>query len=139
MVPLLAASWQSDTAFLRIVLAEAALGSPDTTRDTWLMAARFEALQQRGSDYYGREQVRFALHLQHDPQAALALALQNWKVQRAPWDARVVLEAAKAANQPEAAADVLAFVAQTRLQDPVIEPLAAELRARMAAIREARQ
>ncbi|HEV8500500.1 MAG TPA: hypothetical protein VGR63_02910 [Casimicrobiaceae bacterium] len=139
VVPLLAASWQSDTAFLRIVLAEAALGSPDTTRDTWLMAARFEALQQRGSDYYGREQVRFALHLQHDPQAALALALQNWKVQRAPWDARVVLEAAKAADKPEAAAGVLAFVAQTRLQDPVIEPLAAELRARLDRTREARR
>ena len=99
VVPLLTSSWQSDTAFLRLVLAEAALGSADTTRDTWLMAARFEALRQRGSDYYGREQVRFALHVQHDPQAALALALQNWNVQRAPWDARVALEAAKAAGR----------------------------------------
>ncbi len=137
--PLLAASWQSDTAFLRIVLAEAALGAPDAARDTFLMAARFAALQQRGSDYYGREQVRFALHLEHDPQAALALALQNWNVQRAPWDARVALEAAKAADRPGDVAGVLAFVAQTRLQDPVIEVLAAELRARLARTREARQ
>jgi len=139
VVPLLAASWQSDTAFLRIVLAEAALGAPDAARDTFLMAARFAALQQRGSDYYGREQVRFALHLEHDPQAALALALQNWNVQRAPWDARVALEAAKAADRPGDVAGVLAFVAQTRLQDPVIEVLAAELRARLARTREARQ
>jgi hypothetical protein len=60
-------------------------------------------------------------------------------VQRAPWDARVALEAAKAADRPGDVAGVLAFVAQTRLQDPVIEVLAAELRARLARTREARQ
>jgi Tfp pilus assembly protein PilF len=122
---------QSDTAFLRIALAQAALGSPELTRSTWIMAARFEALAQRGSDYYGREQVRFALHLQHDPQAALDLAQRNWQMQRAPWDARVFLEAAQAANQPQAAAPVLTFLEQTKLQDPIIEPLARQLRARL--------
>jgi uncharacterized protein (TIGR02996 family) len=136
---LLANSLQSDTAYLRVALAHAALGSADTARDTWIMAARFEALTQRGSDYYGREQVRFALYLQHDPDTALALALQNWKVQRAPWDARVLLEAAKAAGRPAAAAEAIAFLAQTRLQDPVIEPLANELRASRGRTTEARR
>jgi len=126
---LLAAFAQSDTAFLRLALAHAVLGSPEASRYTWIMAARFEALTQRGSDFYGREQVRFALHLQHDPQTALDLARRNWQVQRAPWDARVFLEAALAANQPQAAAPVLAFVEQTKLQDPIIEPLARSLRA----------
>jgi tetratricopeptide (TPR) repeat protein len=118
---------QSDTAFLRIALAQAALKNPDLPRYVWIMAARFEALTQRGSDYYGREQVRFAL-LQHDADRALDLAKRNWQVQRAPWDARVFLEAASAAHQPQAAMPVLAFLDQTRLQDPVIEPLARELR-----------
>lgn len=128
---LLAPYAQSDTAFLRLSLAEAALGSPDVARYAWIIAARFEALTQRGSDFYGREQVRFALYLQHDPAAALSLAQQNWKVQRAPWDARVLLEAALAAEQPEAAATVLAFLQQTKLQDPIIEQLAQKLRARL--------
>jgi Tfp pilus assembly protein PilF len=122
---------QSDTAFLRVALAQAALGSPDLPRYTWIMAARFAALTQRGSDYYGREQVRFTLHLQHDPQEALELAQRNWQMQRAPWDARVFLEAAQAANQPRAAAPVLTFLEQTKLQDPIIEPLARQLRAQL--------
>ena len=122
---------EADTAFLRLALAHAALRSPDAARYTWIMAARFATYVQRGSEFYGREQVLFALHLQKDPQGALELAKRNWEVQRAPWDARVFLEAARAAKQPQAAAPVLAFLRQTKLQDPIIEPLARELEAQM--------
>jgi len=89
-------------------------------------AARFEALRQRGSDYFGREEARFALQLQHDPRTALDMARRNWQVQRAPWDARVLLEAAKAANQPRAATEALEFLQQTGLEDPIVDPLAQE-------------
>jgi len=133
VLPLLAAHTQSDTAFLRIALAQQALQSDQLPRYTWIMAARFEALRLRGSEYFGREESRFALQLQHDPTTALDLALRNWQVQRAPWDARVVLEAARAARQPQAAAPVLEFLEQTRLEDPVILPLARELRAQIKA------
>ncbi len=133
VLTLLAGHTQSDTAFLRLALAQAALESPDATRYAWIMAARFEALRQRGSYYFGREQARFALQLQHDPQEALTLAEQNWAVQHEPWDARVLLEAAQAANQPEAAAPVLAFLQQSKLEDPIIAPLARQLQARLDA------
>ncbi len=129
---LLAEAAQSDTAFLRLVLAQAALKSPDLPRYVWVMSARFEALAQRGEDLFGREQVRFALHAQNDPATALDLARQNWKVQRAPWDVRVYLEAALAARQPAAAAPVLEFLDRTKLEDPIIEPIARELRAQLA-------
>jgi Tfp pilus assembly protein PilF len=129
VLTLLRNSNQSDTAFLRLALAKAALKSPDLPLYTWIMGARFAALTQRGSDYFGREQVRFALYLQHDPQAALAMAERNWEVQRAPWDARVFLEAAQAARQPQAALPALAFLRRTRLQDPMIEPLAQQMEA----------
>jgi hypothetical protein len=119
----------SDTAFLRIALAQAALKSPGLARYVWVMTARFEALKQRGSDYFGREQARFALHLQHDPDSALQLALQNWNLQREAPDTRVLLEAALAAKQPAAAAPALAFVERNKLQDPVIGELARQLRA----------
>lgn len=127
VLALLQDSSQSDTAFLRLALAKAAMQSPDLPQYTWIMGARFEALSQRGSDYFGREQVRFALYLQHDAQHALDLAQQNWRVQRAPWDIRVLLEAALAADRPEAASAVIAFVHDTRLQDPVIDRLIRQL------------
>lgn len=131
VLPLLAAHVQSDTAFLRLALAQQALHGDQVQRYTWIMAARFEALRLRGSDYFGREESRFALQLQHDPQTALDMALRNWEVQRAPWDARVVLEAAAAAKQPQAALPVLDFLRQTRLEDPVLETLVRELRAQL--------
>jgi hypothetical protein len=95
------------------------------------MAARFEALRLRGSDFFGREQARFALQLEHDPQSALKMARRNWQLQREPWDERVLLEAALAAHEPAAAAEALEFLKKTRLQDPIIEPLARELRAQL--------
>lgn len=131
VLPLLADHLQSDTAFLRLALAQQALHGDQVQRYTWIMGARFEALRLRGSDYFGREESRFALHLQHDAKTALDMALRNWEVQRAPWDARVVLEAALAAKQPQAAAAVLEFLQQTKLEDPVLEPLQRTLRAQL--------
>jgi Tfp pilus assembly protein PilF len=131
VLTLLGNSSQSDTAFLRLALAKAAMQSPDLPLYTWIMAARFAALTQRGSDYFGREQVRFALYLQHDPTTALDMAERNWEVQRAPWDARVFLEAAEAAGRPRAAAPALAFLQKTKLQDPVIESVARRIQAEL--------
>ena len=133
VLPLLADHVQSDTAFLRLALAQSLLHSDQTQRYTWIMAARFEALRQRGSEYFGREEARFALQLQHDPHTALDMALRNWQVQRAPWDARVVLEAALASKEPQAASPVLEFLKKTQLEDPILEPLERELRAQLGA------
>lgn len=139
VLTLLADRTQSDTAFLRLALAQADLRGEEAARYTWIMAARFEALALRGSDYFGREQARFALRLQHDPQRSLEMARRNWQVQRAPWDARVLLEAAEAADQPQAAVDVLDFLQQTNLEDPLILPLAQKLRAQLNSAAGARQ
>jgi tetratricopeptide (TPR) repeat protein len=133
VLPLLADHAQSDTAFLRLALAQSLLRSDQTQRYTWIMAARFEALRLRGSEYFGREESRFVLQLQHDPHTALDMALRNWQVQRSPWDARVVLEASLASKEPQAAAQVLEFLQKTQLEDPVLEPLERELRAQLSA------
>jgi predicted Zn-dependent protease len=130
---LLAKQAQSDTAFLRLALAQQALRSPQLARYTWIMAARFEALTLRGSALYDREHSRFALHLLHDPNGALELAQGNWQQQHAPWDVRVLLEAALAAGTPQAASEVLALLDKTHLQDPVIESLAATVRGQLPA------
>ncbi len=131
VLPLLAEHAQSDTAFLRLALAQSALQSPEATRYTWIMAARFEALRLRGSDFFGREEARFALQLEHDPATALELAKRNWQAQRAPWDARVLIEAALAAHQAQAAAEAVDFLKATRLEDPILEPLARAVSAQL--------
>jgi Tfp pilus assembly protein PilF len=124
---------QSDTSFLRQVYAEAALGLPQAATDTQQMAARFAALQTRGTRTYQREQAGFELYLQHDAHLALDLAQQNWRVQHAPEDMRIFLEAALADGRPEAAQPVLDALAMTHLQYPIVVGLAAQVRAKMAA------
>jgi len=119
---------QSDTSFLRQVLAESALGLPDARADTAAMASRFSDLEQRGdSRLYGREEARFALHLQHDAARSLRLAQANWRIQRAPEDMRIYLEAALAAGQPTAAQSVVDFVGGTGFEDPTVRALAARV------------
>ena len=127
VLPLLADHTQSDTAFLRIALAQSRLHATDSARYNWVMAARFEALRLRGSEYFGREESRFALALQRDPETALVMAQRNWEIQKAPWDARVFLEAALAAHKPQAAAEVVKFIEATRLEDPIVLPLAKQV------------
>lgn len=123
---------QSDTSFLRLVYAEAALDSPHTQRDIEAMQARFAAMDRRGSHVYRREQAGFELYLRHDPAGALKLAEQNWTVQRAPKDMRVYLEAALAVGQPQAAKPVLDLIAQSQLQDPSINRLVGKVTAALA-------
>ena len=84
--------------------------------------ARFHAAALRGDSVHQREQARYALHLRGDAKAALALAQQNWAVQKEPADLRILLEAARAANDRAAAAPALAWMAQTGLEDSTIAP-----------------
>jgi predicted Zn-dependent protease len=71
VIALLGDERRSDTSFLRLVLAEAALGRPEAARDGREMAARFAALHRRGDHVYGREQARFVLAIERQPARAL--------------------------------------------------------------------
>ena len=119
----------SDTSFLRAVLAECALHDPHALVDAATMQARFAAMNQRGSRLYQREQAEFVLYVERDPARALMLARENWTVQRTPQDMRILLGAALAAGEPKAAQPVLALVARSHLQDPVIARLSAQIQA----------
>ena len=81
----------------------------------------------RADTVHQREQSRFELRLLHNPKTALALAQQNWDVQKEPADVRVFLEAAVAANDKGAAQPVLTWLKQTRLEDRAISALAVKL------------
>jgi Tfp pilus assembly protein PilF len=120
---LLADETRADPLLLRLALAEQALGAPELPAHVAALAARFEASRMRGDAVHRREEARFALHLLNDPATALRLAAENWRLQREPWDARLVLEAALAANAPSAAAEVLQWLKATGLEDPQIARL----------------
>lgn len=127
---------QSDTSFLRLVLAETALKMPKAEADTQEMAQRFRDLEVRGDTrLYAREQARFVLTLQHDPVRALKIAQNNWTVQRAPEDVRIYLEAALAAGQAEAAQPALDFLDQTHLEDPRVHELEVAIRGAIVKLR----
>ncbi|MEK6664757.1 MAG: hypothetical protein AABY73_12920 [Pseudomonadota bacterium] len=129
VVALLKDKTRSDTLLLRLVFAEHALKLPTAKTSATTLADRFHAAQLRGDTVHQQEEARFALHVQHDAKKSLALALENWKVQLEPRDARIVLEAALAAKDQAAAKPVLRWLAESSIEDATLRRLAEQLKA----------
>jgi predicted Zn-dependent protease len=124
---LLAGETRIDPLLLRLALAEAALGAPELGEHVAALQARFATARLRGDTVHRREEARFTLHLLRQPAEALRLAREDWQVQHEAWDARLVLEAALAASAPADAADVVAWLKETRLEDRQVAALVAQL------------
>ncbi|HEY0489440.1 MAG TPA: tetratricopeptide repeat protein [Telluria sp.] len=120
-----------DALLLRYALAlQQQAGSKDElTAAIKELDARFGAAMQRGDSVHQREQARYTLHLRRESGAALALAKQNWAVQKEPADTRLVLEAALGAGDRAAAAPVLEWIEKTGLEDVAIAALVQRLKA----------
>jgi tetratricopeptide (TPR) repeat protein len=116
-----------DPLLLRLALAERRLGTATLGEHVALLQARFDAARRRGDSVHLREEARFTLHLLDRPGAALELARRNWATQREPADARLLLEAALAADDPAAAQPVLEWRDRTGLEDVRMETLARRL------------
>ncbi len=125
---LLKGKTRSDLLLLRLALAAKALNSPALVAWQNDLAARFDAARLRGDSLHEKEEARFALAVLGQPQRALALARKNYAVQREPADARVLLEAALAARQAEAAAPVLQWLASSRIESVALQSLARSLK-----------
>ena len=69
------------------------------------------------------------LALQGDGPRALALARENWAVQREPADARILLEAAVASGDSAAAQPVLDWMKASGIESVALRGLAARLNA----------
>jgi tetratricopeptide (TPR) repeat protein len=109
-----------DALLLRRAIALTRLGGAHADRAlraAALLQARFDASRERGDPPHAREEALFALHLRGDAATALALAQRQWALQKEPADALLLVQAARAAGRPEAAAPVRSFVAQTGLSD----------------------
>jgi tetratricopeptide (TPR) repeat protein len=117
-----------DGKLLRSAIALKALGQPAWREQAGELEARFAAAAARGDALHLREEARFRLSVMGEPARALELARENWRQQREPWDARVLLEGALAAGQPAEAGAVVAWLAETGFVDPRLEPALRRLR-----------
>jgi len=117
-----------DPLLLRLSEAEDRLGTPDASHVAQL-AQSFETSRRRGDLVHEREHARFVLHLLHQPQDALTIAESNWRVQREPADARLLMEAALAVKRPQAAAPALGWYRENKVEDLTIADLARQLAA----------
>ncbi|MDP4301100.1 hypothetical protein [Leptothrix discophora] len=117
VLTLLAGREDVDPLLLRLALAQRALGDPRSAASTAALQDRYEAAAARGDATHRREQSRFERQLRDRPGRALELAQQNWATQKEPADARLLVDAARAAGQPEAARPVADFVRATGLSD----------------------
>ncbi len=128
VVGLLKAWARSDTLLLRLALAERALGMREAEAHIQALGDRFAAAALRGERLHMGEQARFLLDLRGDARGALEVAAENWKSQREPRDALVVLEAAIAARDPKAAAPVLKWLDESGFESKRLQRAAAQLK-----------
>jgi tetratricopeptide (TPR) repeat protein len=124
VVPLVINDPRVDPLVLRLGLAQQALQRPEAAATIAALRARFDASRARGDTVHRREEARFLLHLDRNPVGALALARDNWRVQREPADLRILAEAAVATGDADALATVRRWLAATGLEYPAVaEPV----------------
>lgn len=119
---------RSDTLLLRLALAARALRLPEADRHVRSLGERFAASALRGERLHLAEEARYLLELKGDAKGALAAATENWKTQREPRDAGVLLAAAIEARVPAAAAPVLRWLDDSGFESTRLRRLAAQLR-----------
>ena len=138
VIRLLADHGRQDGSLLRLAEARRQLfatdGAGELASMTTELGARFDAARRRGDSVHQREEARFLLRLGNDPSRALALAVENWKLQREPADARLLMECAIAANRSSDATETLDWMAKSRIEDKVLSTLRDRLTTMAAAV-----
>jgi tetratricopeptide (TPR) repeat protein len=107
---------------LRIAIAHEQLHDNGALSADASLSSAFTVEEQRGESVHRREQARYLLDVSHQPEAALAAAQENWRVQREPDDILILLRAAQEAHQGQAAQPALQFLRRQGLQDIRLDP-----------------
>ncbi|MES2941558.1 MAG: hypothetical protein V4772_01670 [Pseudomonadota bacterium] len=124
----LLADWErSDVLLLRLALAGRAAN--DKRADGWAvqLRERFAAAALRGDRLHEQEAARFELDVERNPTKALDLASRNYKIQKEPRDAEILMRAALAAQQAKAAQPALDWLRTSHYEDPDMNQLAGQL------------
>ena len=115
---------QDDALLLRLAIA-----AKDAHKDRLSinyqqqLRSRYKASYLRGSKLHERDEALFLLRFDGDKNKALTLALQNWKIQREPDDALILLHASVANQSNSGVKIVRDWVAHHKLQDVRLETL----------------
>jgi tetratricopeptide (TPR) repeat protein len=117
---MLAGREQIDSHLVRRAIAEHELHGRDADRLVAAMRERIAAAAERGDRIHLREEARFTLAVERDAPRAVRIAADNWKVQKELADARLLAEAAVAADDRDAAAPVVAWARSTGVRDAVL-------------------
>lgn len=117
VITLLEREQRADPLLLRLALAYRAENRPELAAAVAALQGRFDAARLRGDRVHLREEARFELTLRNRPLVALPLAIEDWSGQKEPADARILLESAAVAGEPEKAAGVIAFLRANHVTD----------------------
>jgi tetratricopeptide (TPR) repeat protein len=121
------ATWEaSDGLLLRLAEAEVLLKRPAAGAHIQALDDRFAAAKLRGDTTHRAEEARFQLRLRNNPALAVQLAQDNYQVQKEPRDLRVLLEAALAAKNREAAQPARDWLQSSGFGDTRLRALAAQ-------------
>ncbi|MEO8144128.1 MAG: hypothetical protein ABI654_07925 [Betaproteobacteria bacterium] len=129
VMPLLKGWVRSDTLLLRLALAARRLKLAAGDKYARTLGERFADAALRGEKLHLQEEARYLLDLKDDPKAALAAARDNYRTQREPRDALVLIEAALAARDPAAAAPALQWLEASGFESENIRRAATQLKA----------
>jgi len=113
---------------LRVAIAEKRTRDRQASSTDAFLSNAFAVEEQRGDAVHRREQARFLLDVEQQPERALLAAEANWRVQREPDDVLILLRSALAAHRPDRAAPALKFLRQARLEDVRLDPYLASLK-----------
>jgi tetratricopeptide (TPR) repeat protein len=117
VLALLADRDSMEPALLRLTIAHRRVHDAASTTLEARLSGAFQVEMQRGEAVHRREQARYLLDVAADAHAALRAAQENWRTQREPDDALILLRSAAAAGDRQAAAPVLDFLRRTGLED----------------------
>jgi Tfp pilus assembly protein PilF len=122
------AAWEAaDSLLLRLAEAGTLLQRPEAARWAQALDERFAAARARGDETHMAEEARFHLRLRKDAKEALRLAAENYRIQREPRDARILLESAIAAGDAAAAQPVRDWLRTSGFEDATLRRLGQEL------------
>jgi hypothetical protein len=129
VMPLLKSWARSDTLLLRLALAAHRLKLAEADGYARTLGERFADAALRGEKLHLQEEARYLLDLKGDARAALAAAAENYRTQREPRDAQILLEAALAARDPAAAAPALQWLESSGFEGARLRDAASRLKA----------
>ena len=124
----LLADWErSDILLLRLALASKTTGDKRSIDWATQLRDRFVAAALRGDRLHEQEAARFELDIEGNAGRALKLAKANYKIQKEPRDAEILMRAAIAAQQAQTAQVAMDWLRTSRYQDPALQALAGQL------------